>query len=358
MISESIAPALQIEDLSISFPNDTGGRVRAVDGVSLCVYPGQTVALVGESGCGKSVTALSVLGLLPTPPAKIESGSIRLTTNGRTVDTRTLSERALRRVRGGGSAMIFQEPMSSLNPVITIGEQVSEAIRLHRGVRGRAARRLAIEALTEVGIREASRRLGDYPHEFSGGMRQRVMIAMALACRPAVLLADEPTTALDVTIQAQILDLLERIQRERGLAILLITHDLGVVAQRAHAVSVMYGGRIVESARTQRLFDQPTHPYTKALLGAIPSMTQRRERLTTVSKATRDPAAFRGLPGLPEGAQAWWPTHEPPAESHGACVFIQSAPEHWVACWQAGSPANTADPSPDIPPRADQSHSE
>jgi len=347
-------PVLRIDDLAVSFPGAGGDRTRAVDGISLSVFAGQTLALVGESGCGKSVTALSVLGLLQTPPASIDSGAIILCARGRASDLRTLSEPALRKIRGADAAMIFQEPMTSLNPVMSIGDQVIEAIRLHQRVNKAEAHRRAITALVEVGIHDAASRIRDYPHEFSGGMRQRVMIAMALACEPALLLADEPTTALDVTIQAQILDLLEQLQRERGLAIVLITHDLGVVAQRAHTVCVMYAGRLVEIARADRLFANPTHPYTNALLGAIPSMTDRRRRLTTIEAATADPDSFRGLPGLPAGAQAWWPHHEDPSgEAPGrrrSSVLVQIASEHWIACWRAGGLPASDDPITEMPP--------
>jgi len=346
------APVLRIEDLAIAFDGGGADRARAVDGVGFSVYPGQTLALVGESGCGKSVTALSIPGLLPSPPARIESGTIELCAGGATHDLRSIDPAALRRLRGAEVAMIFQEPMTSLNPVISIGDQVIEAIRLHQNVNRAQAKRRATAALNEVGIHDAAKRLRDYPHEFSGGMRQRVMIAMALACEPALLLADEPTTALDVTIQAQILDLLERLQRERGLAILLITHDLGVVAQRADTVCVMYAGRLVEAARAQDLFANPTHPYTNALLGAIPSMTRRRERLATVAAATSEPSAFRGLPGLPDGAQAWWPNHDRPAGSpDSSSVLVPVAAEHWVACWATPELTEIGCAIPDLPPR-------
>lgn len=349
-----LQPVLRIDDLAVSFPAGAGGRTRAVDGVGFSVYAGQTLALVGESGCGKSVTALSVLGLLPSPPASVDSGSITLNIGGETSDLRTLSAPALRRIRGAEAAMIFQEPMTSLNPVMSIGDQVIEAIRLHQRVSRGVARKRAAQALGEVGIEDAKNRLGDYPHEFSGGMRQRVMIAMALACEPALLLADEPTTALDVTIQAQILDLLERLQRERGLAIVLITHDLGLVAQRADTVCVMYGGRLVEAARAKTLFAGPTHPYTHALLGAIPSMTERRSRLTTVAAATADPASFVDLPGLPGGSQAWWPHHANPsgdaAASGLSSLLVPCAPEHWIACWRPASGHGSIDPFPEMPP--------
>ncbi len=277
-VSIQSTPLLEIRDLVVSFDGADGSRTRAVDGLSLTIHPRQMVALVGESGCGKSVTALSVLRLIPSPPSHVERGSIVF--EGR--DLLSLNDRELLKVRGGEIAMIFQEPMTSLNPVFSIGEQIIEAIVLHQRVKQRQAREIAIESLRAVGIPEPEARLGGYPHEFSGGMRQRAMIAMALACRPKLLLADEPTTALDVTIQAQILDLLSSLREEHGMAILLITHDLGIVAQRADVVCVMYAGRCVEYARVKDLFRNPLHPYTRGLFHSRPTLTERRARLTTV----------------------------------------------------------------------------
>src|ERR1700755_2713381 len=244
------------------------GVVRAVDGVSFHVFPGETLALVGESGCGKSVTALSVLRLIPSPPGRIVSGTIRFA--GRNL--LELSEAEMRRIRGNEISMIFQEPMTSLNPVLTIGRQIGETLQLHQGLDSRAAERRAIEMLRLVHIPEAERRVRQYPHELSGGMRQRVMIAMALACNPKLLVADEPTTALDVTIQAQILDLMRELKSKIGSAIMLITHDLGVVAEMAQRVVVMYAGRKVEEASVGALFATPLHPYTRGLLGAVPRL--------------------------------------------------------------------------------------
>jgi oligopeptide/dipeptide ABC transporter ATP-binding protein len=262
--------------------------VRPVRDVSFSIYPGQTVALVGESGCGKSVTAMSVLRLIPSPPGKVLGGSV--TFQGR--DLLTLSEREMRGVRGGQIAMIFQEPMTSLNPVYTIGDQIVEAVTLHQKVNARQAYDVAEQALREVGIADARRRLGEYPHQMSGGMRQRVMIAMALSCRPQLLIADEPTTALDVTIQAQILELLRKIQRERGMSILLITHDLGVVAENADVVNVMYASRVVETATVEDLFDKPQHPYTEGLFRSVPKLGEKVERLETIPGAVPNPARF------------------------------------------------------------------
>jgi oligopeptide/dipeptide ABC transporter ATP-binding protein len=261
----SAAPLLSVRDLVTTF-RGRDVTVRAVDGVSFDVPEGRTVALVGESGCGKSVTSLSILRLVPDPPGRIEGGSILF--NGR--DLLTLSEREMRGVRGDQISMIFQEPMTSLNPVYTAGSQIVEAIRLHRDVSRSAAHDRAVEMLRLVGVPSPAENARAYPHELSGGTRQRVMIAMALACEPKLLIADEPTTALDVTIQAQILELLRKLQRELGMSVLLITHDLGIVAEVAQHVLVMYAGKIVESAPVGDLFARPRHPYTLGLLQSVP----------------------------------------------------------------------------------------
>jgi ABC-type dipeptide/oligopeptide/nickel transport system ATPase component len=250
-------PLLVVEDLSVAFDTKRG-PVRPVNGLSLSVFPGQTLAVVGESGSGKSVTAMSILRLIPQPPGRIVGGQILF--DGR--DLVALPEHEMRRVRGKDIAMIFQEPMTSLNPVYTVGDQIVEAVTLHQHVRGSAAWDVAEQSLRDVGIADPGRRLREYPHQLSGGMRQRVMIAMALSCKPRLLIADEPTTALDVTIQAQILELLRELQRKENLAILLITHDLGVVAENADVVAVMYASRVVEYATVTELFDRPQHPYT------------------------------------------------------------------------------------------------
>ncbi len=256
---------LEIRDLVTEFGTEHG-VVRAVDGVSFSLARRQTVGVVGESGCGKSVTALSVMRLIASPPGRIASGSIRY--DGK--ELLSLADRDMRAIRGNRIAMIFQEPMTSLNPVFTVGDQVAEAVRLHQGKNQRAALAVAAEMFQKVGIPSPEERLGAYPHQLSGGMRQRVMIAMALACKPDVLIADEPTTALDVTIQAQILDLLRSLQAELGMSILLITHDLGVVAETCDEVVVMYAGRVVERATTEALFAAPRHHYTAGLLRSVP----------------------------------------------------------------------------------------
>lgn len=267
-------PLLRVDNLSVEFRTDNG-VVRAVDGVSWSVCAGQTVAIVGESGSGKSVSALSVLRLLPEPPARITAGQIHF--EGK--DLLTLNEPDLRRIRGRRIAMIFQEPMTSLNPVYTIGDQVAETIQLHQGKSRRDAWRAAVGMLEKVSIPDAARRAGDYPHELSGGMQQRVMIAMALACEPSVLIADEPTTALDVTIQAQILALLRELQSSTGVGIVLITHDFGVVAAMADYVHVMRNGRIVEHGEPSQLFEHPKHEYTQQLLRAVPRLDGAGERV-------------------------------------------------------------------------------
>jgi oligopeptide/dipeptide ABC transporter ATP-binding protein len=278
------------------------GIVRAVDGISFSVEPGRTLGLVGESGCGKSVTALSIMGLLPKPPARVVGGSVRF--DGR--DLARLSERELEDVRGREIAMIFQDPMTSLNPTLTIGTQITETMRRHLGLSRGAARQRAIALLDEVHIPRAAQRLDDYPHRFSGGMRQRVMIAIALSCNPKLLIADEPTTALDVSVQAGVLDLLDELRSEHGMAMIVITHDMGVVAEVADEVAVMYAGQIVEQAPAVELFDRPEHPYTEALLGALPQLEGDAVRA----------ARLTAIPGRPPDLV------EPPA----ACRFAQRCP--------------------------------
>ncbi|HLL90110.1 MAG TPA: ABC transporter ATP-binding protein, partial [Tepidisphaeraceae bacterium] len=280
-------PLLAVRNLTVSFAT-ARSRLRVVNDVSLSIFPGQTLAVVGESGCGKSVTAMSILRLIPQPPGRILSGQILF--EGR--DLLALPEREMRRVRGKDIAMIFQEPMTSLNPVYTIGDQIAEAVTLHQNVRGSAAMDVAEAALRDVGIADPGRRLREYPHQMSGGMRQRVMIAMALSCKPKLLIADEPTTALDVTIQAQILELLRELQRKENLAIILITHDLGVVAENADAVAVMYASRVVEYATVTELFDHPQHPYTEGLFRSVPKLGATSERLETIPGTVPNPASF------------------------------------------------------------------
>jgi oligopeptide/dipeptide ABC transporter ATP-binding protein len=280
-------PILSVRDLQTHFFTDAG-VVRAVDGVSFDVHAGRTLAVVGESGSGKSVSALSILRLVQQPPGRIVGGSVRF--RGR--ELLDLSPREMRAIRGKEISMIFQEPMTSLNPVFTCGEQIIETIVLHEKLSRHAARQRAIEMLDLVGIPSAAQRVDEYPHQMSGGMRQRVMIAMALACRPSVLIADEPTTALDVTIQAQILELLRRLQQEMGMAVILITHDLGVVAETADQVAVMYAGRVVEYCEVRAAFKRPLHPYTAGLQASLPRLDATQERLRVIPGSVPNPAHF------------------------------------------------------------------
>lgn len=278
---------LDVRRLTVNFFSEAG-TVTPVDDVSFQLAKGETLALVGESGCGKSLTALSILQLLPRAASIGPGSTIEL--DGR--DLVPLDEAALRAVRGARIAMIFQDPMTSLDPVYTAGSQITEAIRAHRDVGKRQARERALELLEEVGIPDPLSRFDQYPHELSGGMRQRVMIAIALSCEPQVLIADEPTTALDVTVQAQILEILDRLRRSHDMAVLLITHDLGIVAGRADRVAVMYAGRIVETAPTDRLFQHPAHPYTQALLASVPRLTGPLQRLSPIQGTVPNPDAW------------------------------------------------------------------
>jgi len=330
-MESNVKPLLRVENLQTHF-HTRDGVVRAVDGVSFDVLPGETLAIVGESGCGKSVTAMSILRLLPMPPARIVDGRIEFEGH----NLLELPEPEMRRIRGNAIAMIFQEPMTSLNPVLTIGRQIAEALVLHRGMSEAEAMTRAIEMLSKVHIPEAARRVKQYPHELSGGMRQRVMIAMALACGPRLLIADEPTTALDVTIQAQILELMrelrESIGRSVGASIILITHDLGVVAEMAHRVVVMYAGRKVEEAPVEELFARPRHPYTRGLLGSMPhlgdSVEETGKRLVEIPGMV--PSLKEAMPGClfaprcPNASERCR-TDVPPLEPQG--------PRHWAACW-------------------------
>jgi oligopeptide/dipeptide ABC transporter ATP-binding protein len=321
---------LDVRDLRTYFYSDEG-VAPAVDGVSWSLPKGKTLSLVGESGCGKSVTALSIMRLVPDPPGRIVSGEILF----QGMDLAKASEKKLRRIRGNRIAMIFQEPMTSLNPVYTIGDQITEAIELHQNVHGREAWDRAIDMLKQVGIPAPEQRVSEYPHQMSGGMRQRVMIAMALSCNPEILIADEPTTALDVTIQAQILDLLRRLKDERHMSMLLITHDLGVVAEVADEVCVMYASKIVERAPATELFANPLHPYTQGLFRSIPRVGQTRHRLETITGNVPNPMHFptgcKFHPRCPLGhADPQCRTEEPPLE--------ELAPTHWVACWKAEPP--------------------
>jgi peptide/nickel transport system ATP-binding protein len=319
---------LEVENLQTHF-RGPDGITRAVDGVSFHVHAGETVAIVGESGCGKSVTAMSILRLIPEPPGKI-AGAIRF--NGR--DLLKCSEREMRAIRGNEISMIFQEPMTSLNPVLTVGWQIGETLRLHQGLSGQAAEARAVEMLRLVGIPEPERRVREYPHQLSGGMRQRVMIAIALACNPKLLIADEPTTALDVTIQAQILDLMRDLKRRVGAAIVIITHDLGVVAEVAERVIVMYAGRKVEEAEVGRLFRNPRHPYTQGLLGSLPklgsSLTGGQTRLQEIPGVV--PSLKKKIPGCVFASRC---AHATDLCTRIAPALEEKAPGHFVACHYA-----------------------
>jgi len=276
---------LELRGLTTAFQTSRG-EIRAIEDVSLELDEGEILGIVGESGSGKSVTALTIMGLLPQPPARIAAGSVRFAGEELT----TASPGRMEKIRGAGISMVFQEPMTSLNPVFTIGEQITETVAAHESISASARRDRAIEMLDRVGIPSASRRLDDYPHQLSGGQRQRVMIAMALACRPKLLIADEPTTALDVTIQAQVLDLLMDLRDQLGMAIMIITHNMGVIAEVADRVLVMYAGRIVEQSPVADLFDKPQHPYTKGLLACVPSLEQDRHRLIAIPGSLPEPA--------------------------------------------------------------------
>ena len=317
-------PLLDIQDLSTFFHTEEN-TVRSVRNVDLTIYPGETVALVGESGCGKSVTALSAMRLIPIPPGKFENGRILF----KNKDILQVSEAEMQRIRGNEIAMIFQEPMTSLNPIFTIGDQITEAICLHQDKSREEARILALEVLKKVAMPSPETRLDQYPHELSGGMKQRVMIAMSIVCQPSLLIADEPTTALDVTIQAQILDLLDGLRKETHMSILLITHNLGIVAQYADRVAVMYSGKIVELASVKNIFTSPSHPYTKGLLNSLPG-DKISEKLQTIPGAVPHPAF------LPEGCAF----HPRCSEKMSECEYkipdlqsLKNHSEHQTACW-------------------------
>ncbi len=323
------ATVLEVKGLQTVFFTSSG-LFKAVDDLSFTVRRGETLAIVGESGCGKSVSALSIMRLVPDPPGRIVGGSVML----EGTDLLGLDDASMREIRGNRISMIFQEPMTSLNPVMRIGDQIAEAVRLHRNMTGKQARQRAVEMLRLVRIPEPARRALEYPHQLSGGMRQRAMIAMALACRPALLIADEPTTALDVTIQAQILALVLELQNELGMGLILITHDLGVVAQTAQRVIVMYAGRKVEEASVESLFANPRHPYTSGLMASIPAVPSLEENKD--ARLAEIPGTVPSLSRLPPGC-AFAPrcsmaidrcrAEYPPLRDWGD--------DHWAACWRA-----------------------
>jgi peptide/nickel transport system ATP-binding protein len=323
--AQPMTALLEVRDLRTHFKTDDGD-FPAVDGVSFSIEAGRTLAIVGESGCGKTVTSLSIMGLVPNPPGRIAGGSIRF--EGR--ELVAAPQREMRDLRGNGMAMIFQEPMSSLNPAFTIGEQIVEGLLRHRPISREQAAERAVEMLRKVRIPAPEQRFHEYPHKLSGGMRQRAMIAMALACEPRLLIADEPTTALDVTIQAQILDLMRTLQAETGTAIMLITHDLGVVAELADEVVVMYAGRVVERAPVRTLFHEPQHPYTIGLLGSIPRLDGERTRLASIEGQVPSPLA------RPRGCS--FAERCPFAEAKcraEAPQLREVAAQHHSACWRS-----------------------
>jgi oligopeptide/dipeptide ABC transporter ATP-binding protein len=342
-------PLLSVRNLQTYFHRD-GRTARAVDDVSFDIHPGETLALVGESGCGKSVTALSLLRLVPSPPGEIVGGEVLL--GGRNV--LRLEGAALRRVRGGEMAMIFQDPMASLNPVYTVGKQIAEALRVHTSASRSSARRRAIELLDRVGIPSPATRFDAYPHQLSGGMKQRVLIAMALACEPRLLIADEPTTALDVTIQAQVMDLLREVQKASGMSILLITHDVGVVAEMADRVAVMYGGKVMELAPVDSIFEKPSHPYTVGLFESQPGRHTPGSALHVIPGEVPDPFSFpsgcRFRMRCPLAVEAC-ATAVPPllevARGHfSACIRVEDGKLPPVEFQKTATKSCTQDPDP------------
>ena len=316
---------LDVQGLTTAFMTGRG-EITAIEEVSFSLKEGEILGIVGESGSGKSVTALTIMGLLPTPPARIAAGKVLFQGQELT----QLSSREMQRIRGPGIAMIFQEPMTSLNPVFSIGDQIMETIKAHENLPAAVLRKRAIDMLDKVGIPSASRRLDDYPHQMSGGQRQRVMIAIALACNPKLLIADEPTTALDVTIQAQILDLLMDLRDEFRMAIMIITHNMGVIAETADRVLVMYAGRVIEEAPVARVFDHPIHPYTRGLLECVPSITEDRARLIAIPGTLPDPA--RRPPGCRYSVRC---RYAQPSCSDALPPLILEEADHWAACLRA-----------------------
>ncbi len=324
-MTESI-PLLEIRNLTVSFKTEAG-KVTVVNDVSYSAYSGKTLAVVGESGCGKSVTAMSILRLIPMPPGMVDNGKILF----RGMNLLDYTEKRMRSIRGNDIAMIFQEPMTSLNPVYTVGDQIAEAVMLHQNKNKHDALKHAVEMLRKVGISDPQKRVNEYPHQLSGGMRQRVMIAMALSCDPALLIADEPTTALDVTIQAQILDLIKDLQKQNNMSVILITHDLGVVAENADEVAVMYASKIVEKTDVVTTFKKPLHPYTKGLLNSLPKLNEKRDRLDVIPGVVPDPLEF------PKGCK--FNTRCEHCQGFEKCFaeeppLVEVEPGHWCACWK------------------------
>jgi oligopeptide/dipeptide ABC transporter ATP-binding protein len=339
MASTTTEPLLRIENLTAGFARPDGHVLRAVDGISLEVHKGKTLGLVGESGCGKSVTAFSILRLLPHPAGRILNGSIRFGD----LDLAALDPAAMTKIRGNRISIIFQEPMTALNPVHRIGRQLIETIHLHRKVPRNEAIREAVDMLKRVGIPAAEERFHEYPHQLSGGMRQRVMIAMALINQPEILIADEPTTALDVTVQAQILELMAELQRDTGMGMILITHDLGVVAETCDEVAVMYAGRVVERAPVETIFARPLHPYTQGLLRSMPHLNSQRKHLLPVI-----PGNVPSLDEMPPGCRfaSRCDREVPPGVELQRPPFIEIAPDHWIEacpCFAAEVRAMNAD---------------
>ena len=319
-------PLLEIRNLTVSFKTEAG-KVTVVNDVSYSAHSGKTLAVVGESGCGKSVTAMSILRLIPMPPGMVDNGKILF----RGMNLLDYTEKRMRAIRGNDIAMIFQEPMTSLNPVYTVGEQIAEAVMLHQNKSKNEALIHASEMLRKVGISDPHKRVKEYPHQLSGGMRQRVMIAMALSCDPALLIADEPTTALDVTIQAQILDLIKDLQKQNNMSVILITHDLGVVAENADEVVVMYASKIVEKTDVVTTFKNPLHPYTRGLLDSLPKLNEKRDRLEVIPGVVPDPLDF------PKGCK--FNTRCEHCQGFAKCFeeeppLVEIEPGHWCACWK------------------------
>jgi oligopeptide transport system ATP-binding protein len=330
-------PLLEVRQLKTEF-KISQGVLHAANGVSFELNQGEVLGIVGESGSGKSVTALSIMRLIDAP-GRITGGQVLLHDNDSTVDLMALTASQMEDIRGNKISMIFQDPMTSLNPVLTVGYQLIEPLKLHRGMSNDQARATAIQLLERVGIPQARVRLNDYPHQFSGGMRQRVMVAMALACRPRLLIADEPTTALDVTIQAQIIDLINELKDEVGTAVIIITHDLGVVAEMADQVAVMYAGRVVENGPVSDIYSAPQHPYTQALMGAIPRLRYWPERLTTIDGAP--PTLIGEIVGCPFGPRC--PVREDQCLVENPAL-LELKTGHRAACWVAQRPAQAVHP--------------